>query len=164
MRRTVASLFSLQGDARRRLSRASFAFFKSIQTRWSDNDQYGHVNNVAYYSFVDTCVNAWEQRIGEPVSRNARGLVVDTGCTYFEPTSFPEALDVGLGVMRLGRSSVRYRFGIFREGADLPAAQGHYVHVYVDAATQRPCDIPDDIRTALAAHKVEDATSEIQSA
>lgn len=135
-----------------RYARVCYPIIRPIQTRWADNDSYGHINNVVYYSLVDSVVNAWEQQVNNPSNRSAIGLVVDTGCTYFEPTAYPETLEVGLGVAHLGRSSVRYRFGVFRVGSELPAAQGHYVHTYVDATTRRPCAIPADIRAALEAH------------
>jgi acyl-CoA thioester hydrolase len=135
-----------------RLSRAAFRHFRPIATRWMDNDAYGHVNNVNYYSYFDTAVAGWliekgGLRIDEsPVI----GLVVETGCTYFESVAFPDALEAGMVVAHLGRSSVRYRIGIFRAGAEQAAAQGHFVHVYVDRATQRPVEIPGELRAALS--------------
>ena len=119
-----------------------------------DNDVYGHVNNVVYYSFFDTAVNGYliEQGVLDIAGSPVVGLVVETGCTYFESVAFPQALEAGLAVARLGRSSVRYAVGIFREGSDeAAAAQGHFVHVYVDRATQRPVAIPADVRAALSA-------------
>jgi acyl-CoA thioester hydrolase len=118
-----------------------------------DNDAYGHLNNVVYYSLFDTCVNQWlvEQGLLDVVASPVVGLVVETGCTYFESAAFPEPLEAGMAVERLGRSSVRYRLGIFRAGACAAAAQGHFVHVYVDRATQKPVAIPERTRAALAA-------------
>jgi acyl-CoA thioester hydrolase len=133
--------------------RTSFALFRSITTRWMDNDAYGHVNNVHYYSYFDSAVNGWLVDNGllsigdSPVI----GLVVESGCAYFESVAFPENLEAGIGVAHLGRSSVRYEIGIFKEGADFAAAQGYFVHVYVDRATQRPVEIPHRTREALSA-------------
>ena len=116
-----------------------------------DNDAYGHVNNVHYYSYFDTAVNGWLMEKGLLDFRESPviGLVVETGCTYFESVAFPDALEAGIRVARLGRSSVRYEIGIFRAGAAQAAAQGHFVHVYVDRATQRPVEMPAAIRAAL---------------
>ncbi len=136
-----------------RLTRSAFRLFRPIATRWMDNDAYGHVNNVQYYSYFDTAVNGWllEQGLLDFQAIPVIGLVVETGCTYFESASFPEALEAGIAVSRLGRSSVRYEIGIFRVGGERAAAQGYFVHVYVDRATQRPVEIPEVIRTALGA-------------
>jgi acyl-CoA thioester hydrolase len=116
-----------------------------------DNDAYGHLNNVVYYSLFDTAVNAWlvERGLLEVVASPVVGLVVETGCTYFESVAFPEPLEAGMAVERLGRSSVRYRVAIFRDGADRAAAQGHFVHVYVERATGTPAAIPERTRSAL---------------
>jgi acyl-CoA thioester hydrolase len=135
-----------------RLSRESFPVVRPIATRWMDNDVYGHVNNVHYYSYFDTAVNGWllERGLLAIASSPVVGLVVETGCTYFESVAFPDPLDAGIAVARLGRSSVRYRLGIFRRGGALAVAQGHFVHVYVDRATQRPVAIPEPTRSALS--------------
>ncbi|MCG7393552.1 acyl-CoA thioesterase [Microvirga sp. ACRRW] len=134
-----------------RISRSAFRLFRPIATRWMDNDAYGHVNNVHYYSYFDTAVNGWliEEGLLEFANATVIGLVVETGCTYFESVAFPERLEAGISVTHLGRSSVRYGVGIFKEGEDLAAAQGHFVHVYVDRVTQRPVDIPSETREAL---------------
>jgi acyl-CoA thioester hydrolase len=118
-----------------------------------DNDAYGHVNNVHYYSYFDSAVNGWliEQGLLDFSTSPVIGLVIETGCTYFESVSFPEPLEAGIAVSRLGRSSVRYEIGIFRSGGEQAAAQGHFVHVYVDRATQRPVEIPAATRAALGA-------------
>ena len=136
----------------RRSRRADYRLFRPLATRWMDNDVYGHVNNVVYYSFFDTAVNGYlvEQGVLDIAESPVVGLVVETGCTYFESVAFPQALEAGLAVTRLGRSSVRYAVGIFREGSDEAAAQGHFVHVYVERATQRPVAIPADVRAALS--------------
>lgn len=132
-------------------ARSAFRQFRTIPTRWMDNDAYGHVNNVAYYSFFDTAVNAFlvENGLLDIAESPVVGLVAETGCTYFASVAFPDVLEAGLRVDRLGRSSVRYAVGIFRNGAEAAVAQGHFVHVYVDRATQRPVAIPAAIRAAL---------------
>jgi acyl-CoA thioester hydrolase len=140
-------------DRPSRLSRDAFRLFRAIPTRWHDNDAFGHVNNVVYYSWFDTGVNAWliEGGFLDLAQSPIVGLVAETTCTYFESVAFPETVEIGLGVERLGSSSVTYRLGIFREGGDQAAAQGRFTHVYVERATQRPVPIPPDLRAALAA-------------
>ncbi|WP_243370449.1 acyl-CoA thioesterase [Microvirga solisilvae] len=134
-----------------RLSRSAFKLFRPIATRWMDNDVYGHVNNVHYYSYFDSAVNGWlvEEGLLDIARSPVIGLVVETGCTYFESVAFPDRLEAGIAVAHLGRSSVRYRIGIFKEGAELAAAQGHFVHVHVERESQRPVDIPDKTRETL---------------
>jgi acyl-CoA thioester hydrolase len=134
-----------------RLARAAFGVFRAIPTRWHDNDVYGHVNNVVYYSWFDTAVNAWliERGFLDIAGNATVGLVVETTCSYFESVAFPETVELGLGVERLGTSSVTYRIGVFRQGGERAAAQGRFTHVYVDRATQRPVPIPADLRAAL---------------
>ena len=134
-----------------RLTRAAFRVFRPIATRWMDNDAYGHVNNVHYYAYFDTAVNGWliEKGLLDIATSPVVGLVVETACAYFESVAFPDPLEAGLAVARLGRSSVRYRVAIFRAGAEAAAAQGHFVHVYVDRATERPVDVPEAVRAAL---------------
>ena len=138
-------------DRSTRPDRSAFRLFRPIATRWMDNDAYGHVNNVHYYSYFDSAVNGWlvEQGLLAITESPVIGLVVESGCTYFESVAFPDALEAGIAVAHLGRSSVRYRIGIFKDGAGQAAAQGHFVHVYVDRATQRPVDIPAKAREAL---------------
>jgi acyl-CoA thioester hydrolase len=117
-----------------------------------DNDVYGHINNVQYYSFFDTVVNGYlvEQGVLDPQHGAVIGLVVETACSYFESLSFPDAIEAGLRVKRIGTSSVRYEVGIFRAAAAQAAAQGHFVHVYVARATRRPAPLPEAFRRALA--------------
>ncbi|MGZ8375674.1 MAG: acyl-CoA thioesterase [Gemmatirosa sp.] len=117
-----------------------------------DNDVYGHVNNVVYYSFFDTAVNRWliAQGLLDPSSSAAIGLVVETQCRYFRPLAFPEPVTVGLRVAKLGTSSVRYELALFGGDDAQPAAAGHFVHVYVDRETRRPTPVPDAMRAALA--------------
>jgi acyl-CoA thioester hydrolase len=132
--------------------RSAYRHFRAVPTRWMDNDVYGHVNNVQYYSFFDTVVNGYliEQGALDPHGGAVIGLVVETTCNYFESLSFPEAVDAGLRVARIGASSVRYEIGLFRSGAERAAAQGHFIHVYVERATRRPLPLPDEFRRALA--------------
>ena len=140
-----------------RTSRADYAVFRTVPTRWMDNDVYGHVNNVSYYSFFDTAVNAYLIEGGalDLEASPVVSLVVETGCAYFESVSFPEPVEVGLGVSRLGGSSVRYRIGVFRRGGAQAAAQGHFVHVTVDRQTRRPVPLPETLRTLLQGLLVE---------
>jgi acyl-CoA thioester hydrolase len=135
-----------------RRHRSTFPIFRPITTRWMDNDAYGHVNNVHYYSYFDSAVNGWlvEQGLLSINESPVIGLVVESGCAYFESVAFPERLEAGISVAHLGRSSVRYEIGIFKEGEELAAAQGHFVHVYVDRETQRPVEIPGRAREALS--------------
>lgn len=131
--------------------RADYRHFLTIPTRWMDNDVYGHVNNVVYYSYFDTVVNRYLIDAGalEIETSPVIGLVVETGCRYFAPITFPDRVDAGLRVARLGNSSVRYEVGLFRNDDPAPAASGHFVHVYVDRATRRPVPLPDPLRAAL---------------
>jgi acyl-CoA thioester hydrolase len=131
--------------------RGDYRHFLAIPTRWMDNDSYGHVNNVTYYSYFDTAVNEHLIRaggldiVGDPVIGN----VVETACTFHRSLAFPEVIDAGLRVTKLGGSSVVYRIGLFRQGEDEAAATGRFVHVWVDRATQRPAGVPPRIRAAL---------------
>ena len=136
-----------------RLGRSDFRVFRAIPTGWHDNDAYGHVNNVVYYAWFDTAVNAWLVEGGflDVSDSEAIGLVVETTCTYFESVAFPEIIEAGIVVERLGSSSVTYRIGIFRQGSELAAAQGRFTHVYVARASQKPVPIPAPLRAALAA-------------
>jgi acyl-CoA thioester hydrolase len=136
-----------------RPNRTDFRHFTALSTRWEDNDVYGHVNNVVYYSFFDTAVNRYLIHAGVlDIEKGAViGLVIETQCRYHEPLSFPDRLDVGIRVARIGTSSVRYEVGIFREGGETASADGHFVHVYVDRATRRPVALPEPLRAALSA-------------
>jgi acyl-CoA thioester hydrolase len=133
------------------LNAADFVHFADITTRWIDNDVYGHVNNVVYYEFFDTVVNGYliAQGALDIAKGSVIGLVVETHCNYFKPVAFPDTLRAGLRVAKLGASSVRYEVGIFRNGDDTAAAQGHFVHVYVDRATNRPVPLPAALKKAL---------------
>ncbi len=121
-------------------SRSAFQVFRRIDTRWMDNDVYGHVNNVVYYSWFDTAVNAHliEQSALDIHHGQTIGLVVETHCNYFAPLSFPQVIDAGIRVAKMGSSSVRYEIGLFAKGEELCAARGHFVHVYVDHQSRRP--------------------------
>ena len=132
--------------------RAAYRHFLVIPTRWMDNDIYGHVNNVTYYSYFDTVVNEHLIRAGglDIAAGPAIGYVVENSCTFRKPLSFPEIIDAGLRVAKLGRTSVVYEIARFRSGDDDAAATGRFVHVWVDRATQRPIGIPAAIRAALA--------------
>ena len=132
--------------------RASYPRFGEITTRWMDNDAYGHVNNVVYYSFFDTVVNRWliEQGALDIHQGAVIGLVVETQCNYFEPLAFPQIVDAGLRVAHVGSSSVRYEVGLFARGSDSSAAAGHFVHVYVDRVSRRPAKLPPRLLEALA--------------
>ncbi len=133
--------------------RSAYRAFRPIPTRWADNDVYGHVNNVVYYSWFDTAVNAEliERGLLDMDNSAMIGLVVETSCRYFAPLSFPQTVEAGVRVAKLGTSSVRYEVGIFAEGAEEAAAEGHFIHVYVDRVTRRPVPLPDDWRAGLGA-------------
>lgn len=131
--------------------RSAYGVFRDIPTRWSDNDVYGHVNNVVYYSWFDTAVNAYliEQGALDIHQGATIGLVIETQCNYFAPLAFPQTVQAGIRVAKLGRSSVRYEIGLFAQGEPLCAAAGHFVHVYVDRHTRRPVELPAALRQAL---------------
>jgi len=116
--------------------RATYKAFHTVSTRWADNDQYGHINNAKFYEFVDSAVNAHLLVAG--AMSESIGLVVDSGCRYASALAFPDVIEVGIKVDRIGTSSVTYGFAVFRRGSPTPAAIGHFVHVYVDATTRRP--------------------------
>ena len=131
--------------------RADYPHTLPIATRWMDNDVYGHVNNVVYYAYFDTVINRWlVDEGGLDIHGGAViGLCVESGCSYLAPVAFPDALEAGLRVAHLGRSSVRYEIAIFRAGGDEAVAQGRFVHVFVDRASRRPVDLPERLRAAL---------------
>jgi acyl-CoA thioester hydrolase len=133
-------------------TRKDFKHFYPITTRWMDNDAYGHVNNVVYYSWFDTAVNAHliEQGALDIHHGETIGLVIETQCNYFAPLAFPQTIEAGIRVAKLGSSSVRYEIGLFAQGEDLCAARGHFVHVYVDKETRRPVKaLPLKLKTVL---------------
>ncbi|MBI2701623.1 MULTISPECIES: acyl-CoA thioesterase [Mycobacterium] len=137
------------------LTSADFPVRWPVLTRWADNDMFGHLNNAVYYQLFDTAINAWIATGAgvDPLTIPELGIVAESGCRYFAELAFPESLAVGLAVTRLGRSSVTYRLGVFKEVDLQPqpvAALGHWVHVYVDRGTRRPVPIPGAIRSLLA--------------
>lgn len=133
--------------------RDNYRFFHVTQTRWMDNDVYGHVNNVVYYSFFDTAVAAFLLKSAELdfAQDQTIALVVETGCTYFSSIAFPDEVTVGVRVAKLGTSSVRYELAIFKNNEAMASATGHFVHVYVDRAAQRPVPMAPKVRSALQA-------------
>jgi len=138
--------------------RTAYRHFRAISTRWMDNDQYGHVNNVVYYSYFDTVVNQYliEQGALDIERSEVIGLVVETQCNYFNPLTFPDIVQAGLRVATVGSSSVRYEVGLFRNDDPLASAQGHFVHVYVDRSSRRPAILPDALKTALQPLRTDD--------
>ena len=136
---------------RPRGKRDEYKLFRTITTRWMDNDVYGHVNNVVYYSFFDTAVNAAliEAGVLDPSTSEVIGLVVETGCRYAAPLSFPGDVEAGVRVAKLGTSSVRYEVGLFERGAETAAAEGFFVHVYVERETRRPAPLLEPLRAFL---------------
>lgn len=133
-------------------TRDDYRHFMAITTRWMDNDVYGHINNVQYYSYFDTAVNRYliEQGVLDIHEGEIIGLVVETHCNFFSSAAFPDDIEAGIRVAHLGRSSVRYEVGLFLENSATAIAQGHFVHVYVDRASQKPVEIPPALRSALA--------------
>jgi acyl-CoA thioester hydrolase len=131
--------------------RDRYPHFLTVPTRWMDNDVYGHVNNVLYYSYFDTVVNEYLISTGVlDIERSpVIGLVVETQCRFFKPITFPDVVHAGLRVARLGRSSVRYEIGLFRNEDDTAAAQGHFVHVYVERESRKATALPPEMRSAL---------------
>jgi len=132
-------------------TRADYRVFYPITTRWSDNDIYGHVNNVTYYSYFDTAANRYLIEEGGLEIGDGRivGYVVNSGCHYHAPIAYPEPIEAGLRVDRLGNSSVQYGIAIFRQGGEQAVAHGHFVHVFVDRAANSAVPIPDRLRQAL---------------
>ena len=134
-------------------TRSAYRVFRPIGTRWMDNDAYGHINNVVYYSFFDTAVNGHLIEAGalQVETSPVIGLVVETHCNFFASLAFPQAVEAGLRVAQVGRSSVRYEIGLFGAGEPLTAAAGHFVHVYVDRQTRRPTALPAPLLEAVEA-------------
>lgn len=132
--------------------RSAYAAWRHITTRWSDNDMYGHVNNVVYYSWFDTAVNGLliERGVLDLQAGSVIGLVIETHCNYFAPLAFPQDVVAGVRVAQIGASSVRYEIGLFAsDEQQLCAAKGHFVHVYVDRLTRRPTPLPAELRRVL---------------
>jgi len=137
--------------------RDAYPFFSRITTRWMDNDVYGHINNVVYYSFFDTAVNGYliERGALDIQAGAVIGLVVETHCNFFAPLQFPQFVEAGVRVAHVGTSSVRYEIGLFADEVPTCAASGHFVHVYVDRLTRRPAALPDVLLQALAPLRVD---------
>jgi acyl-CoA thioester hydrolase len=137
--------------------RHAYPFFTRITTRWMDNDVYGHINNVVYYSFFDSAVNGYliERGALDIHASAVIGLVVETHCNFFAPLQFPQFVEAGVRVARVGTSSVRYEIGLFADEVPTCAASGHFVHVYVDRQTRRPVALPDALLLALAPLRVD---------
>lgn len=132
-------------------TRDAYPHFLPIPTRWMDNDVYGHVNNVVYYSYFDTVVNEYllRNQVLDFERGDSIGLVVQTQCDYFTSVAFPDHVTAGLRVSRLGTSSVRYEIGLYAGEENAPAAQGHFIHVYVDRVTRKPKPLSVALRSAL---------------
>jgi acyl-CoA thioester hydrolase len=131
--------------------RSAYKEFRTLTTRWMDNDPYGHMNNVVHYSLFDTAVNGWliEAGVLDFLAGEQVGLVVETGCRYFSELAFPDRVTAGLRVAKLGASSVRYEIGLFRNDEPKAAAEGFFIHVYVDRSTRRPTPLGPALRSAL---------------
>ncbi|MBD0413490.1 acyl-CoA thioesterase [Oryzicola mucosus] len=133
-------------------ARSGYKTFRTITTRWMDNDAYGHMNNVVHYSLFDTAVNGWlvEQGVLDFHAGDQIGLVVETGCRYFAEIAFPDVVHAGIRVAKVGSSSVRYEIGLFRNDEEMAAAEGFFIHVYVDRVSRRPKPLTDRLRGILA--------------
>ncbi|WP_434559276.1 acyl-CoA thioesterase [Pseudomonas sp. Z5-35] len=131
--------------------RSEYLHFQPVTTRWHDNDVYGHINNVTYYSFFDTAVNTYLVETGslDIHEGDVVGFVVSSACDYFASIAFPDRIEIGLRVGKLGNSSVQYELAVFKVGEDEACAAGRFVHVFVDRASNRPVAIPDRLRRAL---------------
>ena len=140
-------------DAKKIETAAAYRWFCDLDTRWMDNDVYGHVNNVVYYSYFDTAANRYLIERGglDIAASEVIGVVVESQCMYYAPISYPEKIRAGVRVDKLGNRSVTYGIAVFRAGSDEAVASGHFVHVFVDRATRRPVAMPDRIRSALEA-------------
>ena len=143
---------------------ADFPVCRPVTTRWSDNDMYGHLNNAVYYELFDSAINGWqaEHVTLDPTTDPTQGVVAESGCAFYGEVAFPQPLVVGLRITRLGRSSVVYQLGVFRDpahsdGDDEIKALGHWVHVEIDAASRRPVPIPEHLRRVLESAVVEGA-------
>lgn len=132
--------------------RSRFKAFRTLTTRWMDNDAYGHLNNVVHYSLFDTAVNQWliEQGLLDIVASPVIALVVETGCRYHAEMAYPDTITAGIAVTKLGASSVRYEIGLFREDEETASAEGFFVHVYVERATRKTAPLSPELREAFA--------------
>jgi acyl-CoA thioester hydrolase len=135
-----------------RPTRADYRWFVDLETRWMDNDLYGHVNNVVYYSYFDTAIAHYLMGVAglDPWKDEVLGIAVETGCRFHRSLAFPDRISAGLRVGHLGTSSVRWEVGIFKAGEEEAAADGHFIHVFAERQSQRPTPIPPGIRAALS--------------
>ena len=133
------------------MKRSTYSYFQSITTRWADNDIYGHINNVVYYSYFDTIANQYliESTNFNPSIASIIGVVVHSNCTYIKPIAYPDKIEAGLTVKKLGNSSVTYGIGIFKQGGNTPCAYGEFVHVFVNRKTKQSTSIPEEIKKVL---------------
>jgi acyl-CoA thioester hydrolase len=134
-------------------SRSRYLYWLNIPSRWQDGDPYGHVNNVVYYSWFDTVLTRMliERQVLRRADWPAIGLCIESQCNFHAPVTFPESVDAGLRIGRIGNSSLRYEIGLFKAGEEAPCATGHFVHVFVDAQTRRPVPLIEPVRQAMAA-------------
>ncbi|KAI0003059.1 thioesterase thiol ester dehydrase-isomerase [Russula compacta] len=146
-------------------TRADYSYFLSYRTRWSDNDQYSHINNAVYYHFIDSVINAYLIAHCDlsPQTSDTVGVVVSSHCQFFSPLSYPDVLDLGLRVNHIGQSSVTYEVGVFREGSTEPAAVGGYTHVFVDAVSRKSSRIRERVREGLQGLSVGPSNSKPES-
>ena len=138
-------------ESEKLMHRSDYSFFKNITTRWADNDIYGHINNVVYYSYFDTVANQYLIEFADfnPISAPVIGVIVHSNCNYIKPITYPDKIEAGLTVKKLGRSSVTYGIGIFRQGESAACAYGEFVHVFVNRKDSLPISIPTKIRESL---------------
>ena len=138
-------------ESEKLMHRSDYSFFKNITTRWADNDIYGHINNVIYYSYFDTVANQYLIEFADfnPISAPVIGVIVHSNCNYIKPIAYPDKIEAGLTVKKLGRSSVTYGIGIFRQGESAACAYGEFVHVFVNRKNNLPMSIPTKIRESL---------------
>jgi len=138
-------------ESEKLMHRSDYSFFKNITTRWADNDIYGHINNVIYYSYFDTVANQYLIEFADfnPISAPVIGVIVHSNCNYIKPIAYPDKIEAGLTVKKLGRSSVTYGIGIFRQGESAACAYGEFVHVFVNRKDNLPISIPTKIRESL---------------
>ena len=138
-------------ESEKLMHRSDYSYFKNITTRWADNDIYGHINNVVYYSYFDTVANQYLIEFADfkPISNTIIGVVVHSNCTYIKAIAYPDKIEAGLTVKKLGRSSVTYGIGVFRQGESAACAYGEFVHVFVNRKNNLPMSIPTKIRESL---------------
>ena len=138
-------------ESEKLMHRSDYSYFKNITTRWADNDIYGHINNVVYYSYFDTVANQYLIEFADfnPVSAPVIGVIVHSNCNYIKAIAYPDKIEAGLTVKKLGRSAVTYGIGIFKQGENAACAYGEFVHVFVNRKDNQPTSIPEKIREAL---------------